>query len=316
MYLDGLKKTARRKLEADVISNEARLRLTRLMRSLCASRESEVELIKRNRFVNIGRTVLKLPIYRLEPDDWGMYSNFDCAWHYAEIELVMRRPDTPALIETLGDMLQQGMLPIDRVNAVLAEDNASIRFETRGADDDIGVRVLAADELEEEAPESEHPNVRLLVERMEAAFERKDYAGVLHASATVFETLAKLVFDDPEVEAQSLGGFIGGYRKRSLLPEPLLDFIQETYNRRNQEPLAGHGATRQPSVSAAQAAVLVEMTKTCVRLERRLANPEIGQEPISTEAQPLSNARESRATRPLKAKAKRPATKPKARAKQ
>src|SRR5688572_4519786 len=111
---------------------------------------------------------------------------------------------------------------------------------------------------------------------METAFEKLDYAGVLHASATVFETLAKIVFDDPKVETESLGGFIGGYRKRSLLPEPLLDFIQETYNRRNKEPLAGHGATRLPTITAEDAAVLIEMTRACVRLERRLSSPELG----------------------------------------
>ncbi|HEV2603437.1 MAG TPA: hypothetical protein VGU24_07240 [Microvirga sp.] len=311
MYFDGLKKAEKRKLEAEVISNEARLRL---MRSRSAARESEIELIRRNQFINIARTVLDMPIHRLEPDDWGMYANVEYAWHNAEIELVMRRPDTAALVETLGDMLQQGMLPIERVNAILAADNVSIRFETCGDEDDVGVRILATDELEEETSEPEHPNVRLLVERMNAAFERKDFAGVLHASATVFETLAKLVFDDPAVEAQSLGGFIGGYRKRSLLPEQLLDFIQETYNRRNKEPLAGHGATKPPAVTAAQAAVLVEMTKTCVRLERRLASSEVGEESLSgVPPQPAQR----RGSQPAAAKAappKKPSIKPKPKA--
>lgn len=300
MYFDGLKKTQKRKLEAEIVSNDARLRLTRLMRSRCAARETEIELIQRNQFINIGRTVLGLPIHRLEPDDWGMYANEDYAWHNAEIELVMRRPDTAALVETLGDMVQQGMLPMGQVNAILADDNASIRFETRGDDDDTAVRILAADELEEDVTEPEHPNVRVLVERMDAAFERQDYAGVLHASATVFETLAKLVFDDPAVEAQSLGGFLAGYRRHSLLPEPLLDFIADTYHRRNKEPLAGHGATRPPSVTAAEAAVLVEMTKTCVRLERRLASPEIVDQPSSADA-PAPQPRQT---------ARRPAAKP------
>ncbi|MER2266105.1 hypothetical protein [Methylobacterium oxalidis] len=306
MYFDGLKKAEKRKLEAEVVSNDARLRLTRLMRSRCAARASEIELIRRNQFVNIGRTVLGLPIHRLEPDDWGTYADEEFGWHNAELELVMRRPDTAQLVEVLGDMLQQDMLPIARVNAILADDNVSVRFETRGDEDDIGVRLLAADELGEEEPEPEHPNVRLLVERMEAAFEHRDYAGVLHASATVFETLAKLVFGDPTVETQSLGGFIAGYRKRSLLPETLLDFIQDTYNRRNREPLAGHGATRPPSVKAADAAVLVEMTKTCVRLERRLARPEIGDEEPSPRASQAASRRGARPSPPKKAPARKP----------
>ena len=97
----------------------------------------------------------------------------------------------------------------------------------------------------------------------------------------IFETLAKLVFNSPNVENQTLASLFDGYRKRSELPEPLLDYILETYKRRNVEPLAGHGATKPPTVSAKEAAVLVEMTKMCVRLERRLALQEIDAVPAA-----------------------------------
>jgi hypothetical protein len=50
----------------------------------------------------------------------------------AETELVMRRPDSNQLVEILGDLLQQGMLDVTAVNAILAEDNASVRFEASG----------------------------------------------------------------------------------------------------------------------------------------------------------------------------------------
>jgi hypothetical protein len=109
----------------------------------------------------------------------------------------------------------------------------------------------------------------------DARAHRLQAVGVLHASANIFETLAKLVFNSPNVKNQTLASLFDGYRKRSELPELLLDYVQETYKRRNIEPLAGHGATKPPTVSAKDAAVLVEMTKMCVRLERRLAGQEI-----------------------------------------
>jgi hypothetical protein len=312
MYFMGLKKAEKKRLEAEVISNEARLKLTRLMRKRCESNDANVHLINRNAYVNTARAVLGLPIYRLESDDEGMYMSEEFAWHIGETELVMRRPDTAQLIEILSDMLQQGMLDLSAVNGILAEDNASVRFKAEGFDDDISVRFLSDEEIEDEGDEAEHPNIRLLTTRMESAFEQKDYAGVLHASANIFETLAKLVFSNPNVENQTLASLFDGYRKRSALPEQLLDYILETYRRRNVEPLAGHGATKPPTVSAKNAAVLVEMTKMCVRLERRLALQEIDAVPTGNRdkgsaksapnADRTSNPPPTRGAKPIKGK--------------
>ncbi len=75
MYFMGLNKIEKKKLKTEVISNEARLKLTRLMRKRCDSNDSNVNLINRNRYINTARRVLDLSIYRLELDDWGMYMN-------------------------------------------------------------------------------------------------------------------------------------------------------------------------------------------------------------------------------------------------
>lgn len=274
MYFMGLTKSQKKSLETEVISNDARLKLTRLLRAACVPGEGNVGIIHRNSFINIARTVLGLSIYRLEADDDGMYMNEEYAWHFAETELVTRRPNTAQLIETLGDLLQQNLLSVESVNNILAEDNASVRFHSSGFDRDISVDILSDQDIEEESTEAEHPNIRLLVARMDAAYAQDDFSAVLHTSATIFETLAKIVFDNPRVENQTLGGIFGGYRQRSQLPGPVLDYILDVYNRRNREPLAGHGATTPPTVTPADAAVLIEMTKMCVRLERRLAEQE------------------------------------------
>lgn len=298
MYFMGLSKADKKKLESEVVSNEARLKLTRLVRQRCSSNDNNVSLINRNHFINVGRTVLDLPIYRLEPDDMGMYMNEEFGWHIAETELIMRRPDTVQLVEILADMLQQGMLDMRSVNRILADDNSSVRFKTEGFDEDIEVAILSETELEEDNVDPDHPNVRVLTQRMDQAFEAKDYAGVLHASANIFETLAKLVFNNPNVENQTLASLFEGYRKRSELPEPLLNYILATYQRRNVEPLAGHGATNAPTVTAKDAAILIEMTRMCVRLERRLALQELDAVPTTRAAGTVSGKNGTAPTAP------------------
>jgi N-acetylglucosamine kinase-like BadF-type ATPase len=112
-----------------------------------------------------------------------------------------------------------------------------------------------------------HPNIARLYKRMDRAYEDQDYAAVLHASASIFETVVKLKFRNQNVETQTLGGLFDGYRRRSELPAQILDFIRETYKRRNTEPLSGHGATRPPSINRNEAKALKEFTKVIVRLE-------------------------------------------------
>lgn len=57
------------------------------------------------------------------------------------------------------------------------------------------------------------------------------------------------------------------------LPEFLLQHAKDTYDRRNVEPLSGHGSTLPSTITKEDAVVIVELTKTCVRLERKLADP-------------------------------------------
>jgi hypothetical protein len=110
---------------------------------------------------------------------------------------------------------------------------------------------------------------------METALSIHDFSGVLHASASIFETLAKDVMQSSTVSDQPLGAFFEGYRKKSLLPEPVLEYMLEVYRARNKQPLAGHGSLTLPTVDAPQAVVLCELTKSIVRIERSLAEQAI-----------------------------------------
>jgi hypothetical protein len=118
--------------------------------------------------------------------------------------------------------------------------------------------------------QSGHPNISILISRMDTALSQGDYAGVLHASASIFETMAKDVVGIPTVQNQTLKAFFGRYRKESGLPEEILDYILSIYESRNVTPLAGHGSTDTPTVTRKTAIALSEMSKAFVRIEYKL----------------------------------------------
>jgi hypothetical protein len=115
-----------------------------------------------------------------------------------------------------------------------------------------------------------HLNIQILIGRMEDALRRDDYPGVLHASASIFETLAKDVIGLPSIQDQTLKSFFERYRKDSTLPDEILNYILDIYESRNTTPLAGHGSTRTPTMSREAAISLSEMTKAFVRIEYML----------------------------------------------
>ena len=115
-----------------------------------------------------------------------------------------------------------------------------------------------------------HPNIQILIDRMGDALRRDDYSEVLHASASIFETLAKDIVGIPDVQDKTLKSFFERYRKDSTLPNEILNYILDIYESRNMTPLAGHGSTRTPSLSREEAISLSEMTKAFVRIEYKL----------------------------------------------
>lgn len=120
-----------------------------------------------------------------------------------------------------------------------------------------------------------HPNIKKLFERMDNALDRDDYSAVLHASANIFETLAKDIVGIPSIQDQTLKSFFEKYRKDSILPQEILDYILAIYESRSTTPLAGHGSTRTPNISREVAVSLCEMTKAFVRIEYRLLKKNI-----------------------------------------
>ena len=264
----GLDASQKKQLEFEVIPFSARLQLTRLLRaSVNVGEDSNAWVIRTNGIINTCRNVLNLPVSIVEMNEWGHYEYIDGGWLRAELEVSMRRPDTIELVETLADLIQDDWIKVDDVNRIFAENGVGVSFEVqRGS---VRVAVLLPEEIMEEEA-TEIPNIRVLVRRMETSLGNNDYPGVLHSSASVFETLAKDIIQNPNIQDKPLGSFFEGYRKASRLPEPVLDYIKEVYNRRNTEPLAGHGQLSPPTISQEEAIVLTEMTKAFVKIERKL----------------------------------------------
>ena len=211
MVFLGLNSVDKRKLETEVVPEFARLQLTRLARARCKSSDSDVELTHINKFVNLSRTVLDKPVYVLQPDDMGIYEVQEYAWHFAELELVFRRPTSTELAELLADVVQADLLAIAEVNEILESNNISFRLN-ENTESGIKVELLSIDEIDDDEAEPGHPNIRALIDRMEKAFEGEDYSGVLHASASIFETLAKITFNSSSVESSTLGSIFEGTR--------------------------------------------------------------------------------------------------------
>lgn len=265
MFLE-MSRDQKKQLENEVINSRTRLKLTRYIRSLCNRNEKGyLRLIIQNHFINIARSVLNLPTYVLEAEDEDYYYPVEYAWHTGEMELIFKRPDTIELIEILADYINNNMVDHKMINSILEEDGLSFRFNIIG--EDIIIKILSITDLEEEKPSGIHQNIRYLINRMDNAYETGDYPLVVHTSGSIFETMAKDIIGLSSINNMSLGSFFERYKKDSRLPETFLEFIKSIYERRNTEPLAGHGSLSVPSVSQEQATIIREMTKAFIKIE-------------------------------------------------
>jgi hypothetical protein len=273
MAFIGLTDKQHQQLLYEVVPSHARLQLTRILRRAAASDNWNQHVSRMNRIINICRSVLGEPISIIQANDWGDYEFVDVGWIRSELEVSMRRPDTGQLVETLADLIQDECLSDSDVNAILEASGCSFTFNEKTGGD-VVVDITPIESLEADA-EDEVTNIRILVRRMDVLLENQDYAGVLHASASVFETLAKDVIAIPSIQNETLASFFDRYKKESLLPEPVLNYILSIYRRRNVEPLAGHGSLSPPIIAKEEATLLSHLTKAFVQTERQLSGVQV-----------------------------------------
>lgn len=259
-----------KQLEFEVVSDELLIYLTRkLERWTEESEDLDAILMRKNRLLNMSRTISGGSIYVLQADDMGDYWAQERIYHDGEFKLIFRRLSTVEFAEFVCDLIEQEYLDLDKVNGLLEKDGISFRF-VQSCGDDVSVEVTPLKDIEEKEETATHPNIRLLVHRMDSALEDDDYPAVLHASASIFETLAKDIVGISTVQDKPFKSFFDRYRKESFLPDAILNYILDTYESRNIMPLAGHGSTQTPKIAKEQAVILVEMTKALVRSEYKL----------------------------------------------
>jgi hypothetical protein len=259
-------------LAYEVVPTSLKIFVTRYLRRGKALEYDTPDIYWQNDVINRCRTLTELPIYVLESDDLGDYLPQEFAWHRSEFELCLRRLNSAAFVEFLAESVEDGWLELDEVNSWLQKANIAVALVWEDSSHHrVAVDVQAVANLNAELEQHRHPNVRTLVARLDRELEADDYSAVLHCSATIFETVAKDVVGIPSIAEQTLGGFFDRYRKDSLLPESVLDYILEVYQRRNTEPLAGHGHLTEPEIGQADAEMLVVLTKAFVTYETRMS---------------------------------------------
>lgn len=277
VYAVFLNADQQKALRYEVIPPELSTLLTRLLRRKYTDKGISKEygiLYFENEVINTARTLCGLAPYVLRTDDLGEYHIAEEVWHRGELYACLRRFDADELAEFLGDALQNEWFTLHEVNNALHRANLSFRFKLEmTSSDNSEYRFVFCEswDFKAEVVDGAHPNIRLLVERMDRALEDNDYSLVLATSASIMETLAKISVGRPTVQDKPLGSFFSAYRKSSTLPEPILDYVKHIYHLRNTEPLAAHGHLSPPTINVNEASILAEMTKAFVIHEKRMA---------------------------------------------
>jgi hypothetical protein len=275
MYF-GLSKEQKEKLRFEVISHQIRLNIAMLFRDITVN-NSSVKIITINNMANIARQIEGLPLHKLEfgmyDSDYERYHEVEYAWHYAELELIVRRPNSVYLIEIICDLIQVGIVQRVDINEIFSREKSSgIFFIYENNYPSVEIKDILEYIYEDSGDTQEHPNIRLLMGHMKDAFAAEDWSLVSGTSGSIFETLAKDVIKNPNIENKSLGSFFDSYRKSSNLPGPILDMIILIFNKRNTEPLAAHGKTNIPTITKDDAVIIFEITKAFISMERTFAN--------------------------------------------
>lgn len=255
-------------LRFEIVPASLKSHLTRRLRRGLYADERRYPLIWQNEVINRARTIADLPPYVLEPDIQGYYEPVEYAWHQGEFEACICL-DAVQFVEFLAETVEDEWLPLSEANELVAAGNMSVRFHQSFGRSEVSVEVMAVTDLETRAEQVSHPNVRALIARMDSSLGDGDFPAVLHASASIFEVLAKEVVGTPRVQDQTLGSFFDRYRNDSSLPEPVLDYIHEIYRRRSTEPLAGHGQLGTPTITEREAKMIALMTKAFVTYEKQ-----------------------------------------------
>lgn len=115
---------------------------------------------------------------------------------------------------------------------------------------------------------SNYENYIVLINRTENLLYNNDFAGVLHSCASIIETIAKDVLkNNTNINNKSLGSFMNMYKNKSNLSADIFESVKKIYEKRNKEPLSGHGSVTNSSISREEALIVFEVTKMIINIE-------------------------------------------------
>lgn len=256
-------------LEHEWIPLSAKVQLTRLLDRHCPPHvDPHTRIHYLYQIVNRANNLTENKLFLPDPDQLGDYFPEDIARLESEFMICIRRLNPIQFIEFLATVVEYEYIDINDANIILKEVNSSVALEldTTGR---LSISILPmADKsaLDNDA----NPNLRTLLSRMDSSLNAEDYAGVLFDSAQAIEYISKQIYGSSKIYNQPFGSYVEGYKNKTTLPEPIIDWMLQIYKRRNTEPLAAHGSPLPPSITCEEATLIAEMTKAFIRYECRM----------------------------------------------
>lgn len=185
------------------------------------------------------------------------------------IRLIVRIfKDNENLIFSVEDLIRYDENPSHVVKTDQEKVKRWITSLPRATSSYVALSIIEKLEIESPDFSDQHPNIQILLRRMDRDLAAKDYSGVLHSSASIFETLAKETVKLPTIQNQTLAAFFDRFKKDVNLPDEIADYILKVYKKRNTEPLAGHGSLDSSTVDKKDAIAIAELTKAIIRIQK------------------------------------------------
>jgi len=256
-------------LEYEWIPLSAKVQLIRLLDRYCPPHVNpHTRIPYLQHIVNVANNLSERKLFDLDPDHYGDYFPEDVARLESEFMICIRRLNPIQFIEFLASVVEYEYIDINDANIILKEVNSSVAIEldTTGRASISILPMADKSALDNDAS----PNLRTILSRMDSYLNDEDYAAVLHNSATAIEYISKQIYGSSKIHNQSFASYFKGYKNKTTLPEPVIDWMLEIYKRRNTEPLAAHGSPLPPSITCEEATLIAEMTKAFIRYESRM----------------------------------------------
>ena len=256
-------------LEYEWIPLSAKAHLIRLLDRYCPPHVNpRTRIPYLQRIANLANNLSERKFFDLDTDQFDDYFPEDVARLETEFMICIRRLNPIQFIEFLGSVVEYEYIDINDANIILKEINSSVAIEldTTGH---LSISILPmADKSALDNDTS--PNLRTILRRMDSYLNDEDYAAVLLNSAMAIEFISKQIYGSSKIYNQSFGSYFEGYKNKTTLPEPIIDWMLQIYKRRNTEPLASHGSPLPPSITCEEASLIAEMTKAFIRYEFRM----------------------------------------------